>query len=31
MTDAAVIADHNDIMGEPLHAFFRQLYLDLPH
>jgi hypothetical protein len=31
VTDAAVIADHNDIMGEPLHAFFRQLYLDLPH
>lgn len=30
VTDGSVINDHNDIMGEPLHAFFRQLYLELP-
>ena len=30
VTDGSVISDHNDIMGEPLHAFFRQLYLELP-
>lgn len=29
ITDGSVIADHSDIMGEALHAFFRQLYLDL--
>jgi len=30
VTEAMVIPNHSDIMGEPLHAFFRQLYLDLP-
>ena len=30
LTDGTVIPNHSDIMGEPLHAFFRQLYLDLP-
>ncbi len=30
VTDDSVIRDHNDIMGESLHAFFRQIYLDLP-
>jgi len=30
VTDGTVIPNHSDIMGEPLHAFFRQLYLDLP-
>jgi hypothetical protein len=30
VTDGGVIPNHSDIMGEPLHAFFRQLYLDLP-
>lgn len=30
VTDRWVIRDHNDIMGERLHAFFRQLYRDLP-
>lgn len=30
VTDGSVIPNHSDIMGEPLHAFFRQIYLDLP-
>jgi hypothetical protein len=30
ITDSSVIPNHSDIMGEPLHAFFRQLYRDLP-
>ncbi|MNJ74545.1 hypothetical protein D3C77_714880 [compost metagenome] len=30
VTDASLIKGHSDIMGEPLHAFLRQLYLDLP-
>lgn len=30
VTDGTVIPNHSDIMGEPLHAFFRQLYRDLP-
>lgn len=31
VTDGRIIPNHSDIMGESLHAFFRQLYLDLPH
>ena len=30
VTDGTVIPNHSDIMGEPLHAFLRQIYLDLP-
>lgn len=30
VTDGEVIPNHSDIMGESLHAFLRQLYLDLP-
>ena len=30
LTDASLVRDHSDIMGEPLHAFLRQLYLNLP-
>lgn len=29
ITDGKVITGHSDITGEPLHAFFRQIYLDL--
>ncbi|MEO5658590.1 MAG: hypothetical protein ABIQ90_02170, partial [Polaromonas sp.] len=29
VTDASVIRSHSDIMGEPLHSFLRQLYLEL--
>jgi hypothetical protein len=28
-TDGVLVQSHSDIMGESLHAFFRQLYLDL--
>ncbi|NMG76238.1 hypothetical protein [Aromatoleum diolicum] len=30
LTDDTLVRDHSDIMREPLHAFLRQLYLDLP-
>jgi hypothetical protein len=30
VTDKSMVEDHSDIMGESLHAFLRQLYLDLP-
>lgn len=30
VTDKSMVENHSDIMGEPLHAFLRQLYLDLP-
>ena len=29
ITDASVMRSHGDIMGEPLHSFLRQLYLEL--